>query len=126
MFNSPQVVLAAWLDGVNAGEADRLLELYAEGSVLVPTFSEKILNDRVGIEAYFLGLSKRGVSRVTLKEGTLNVLELANGVFALAGLYDWKFQDGELVKARFTFTVNVHKASPITHHHSSVLPRSDS
>ncbi len=125
MFKSPQAILAAWLDFVSAGEADRLLELYAEGSVLVPTFSEKILNDRAGIEAYFLGLSKRGVARVTLKEGTLNVLELANGVFALAGLYDWKFQDGELVKARFTFTVNVHKASPITHHHSSVLPRSD-
>ena len=62
MLNSPQDVLAAWLDGVNAGEADRVLELYAQGSVLVPTFSEKILNDRVGIEAYFLGLSKRGVS----------------------------------------------------------------
>ena len=126
MLNSPQDVLAAWLDGVNAGEADRVLALYAQGSVLVPTFSEKILNDRVGIEAYFLGLSKRGVSKVTLKDGTLNVLELANGVFALAGLYDWKFQDGELVEARFTYTVNIHKASPITHHHSSVLPRSHS
>ena len=97
MLNSPQDVLAAWLDGVNAGEAERVLALYAQGSVLVPTFSEKILNDRVGIEAYFLGLSKRGVSKVTSKEGTLNVMELANGVFALAGLYDWKFQDGELV-----------------------------
>lgn len=126
MYNSPQEVLNAWLNGVNAGESNRVLALYAKGSVLVPTFSEKILNDRIGIEAYFLGLSKRGVSKVTVKEGTLNVLELANGVFALAGLYDWSFQDGQKVKARFTYTVNIHKASPITHHHSSVLPESHS
>lgn len=126
MYNNPQEVLSAWLDGVNRGDMDRVLNLYAKGSVLLPTFSEKILNDRTGIQGYFLNLGKRGVDKVTLRRETLIVQDLSHSVFALSGLYDWKFSDGSLVEARFTYTVNITKTSPITHHHSSALPKASS
>lgn len=122
MYNSPQQVLDAWLDGVNAGDAEKVLALYSKSAVLLPTFADKVLADRDSIEKYFLRLASLGVESVTPLPETVEIQDLPKGVYSLSGFYDWKFANGDHVKARFTFTVDLDEAAPIQHHHSSVLP----
>lgn len=123
MYNNPQQVLDAWLEGVNAGDSEKVLALYSKNAVLLPTFADKVLADRDSIEKYFLRLAQLGVESVTPLPETVEIQDLPKGVFSLSGFYDWKFTNGDPVQARFTFTVDVDEASPIFHHHSSVLPK---
>ncbi len=123
MYDNPQKVLDAWLDGVNTGNAQKVLALYDKDAVLLPTFADKVLVDRESIEKYFLRLANLGVESVTPIPETVEIQDLPKGVYSLSGFYDWKFANGECVQARFTFTVDLDEAAPIMHHHSSVLPK---
>ena len=123
MFNSPQEILNAWLEGVNAGDPERVLALYHKDAVLLPTFADRVLADRASIEQYFERLAALGVESVTTHPETVEVQDLPQGVYSISGFYDWKFSNGDHVEARFTFTVDVEDPVPILHHHSSVLPK---
>lgn len=122
----PENILKKWMLAVNKRDIKGLLALYDEKAVLIPTFSNKILDDPKKIREYFKNLGRRKELNVTLHKKTLIVQPIKNEMYALSGIYCWQFVlDGELLsfEARFSYILDLALASPIIHHHSSQIPR---
>ena len=125
-MKTPQDILAQWLNAVNNKDLPSLLGLYDNKAVLVPTFSNELLNTTDKIRKYFETLGTYEELTVTLNEKSLIVQELENQVFSLSGFYNWSFiVDGKLLnfEARFTYLITPSKPNPIIHHHSSETPK---
>ena len=121
----PQNLLDEWIKLINTGEIESLLKLYDREAILIPTFSNIILNKPEKLREYFESLAVRKELNVTIHEDTLAIQEIHKQIFSLSGIYKWQFiVDGALNKfeARFTYLVNLSKVSPILHHHSSLMP----
>jgi len=114
------------MHAVNNGDLEALLGLYDEQAVLIPTFSNRLLNTPEKLREYFERLGNREDLSIALHEKTLIVQDVQNPVFSLSGIYNWRFAiDGELLnfEARFSYLMDVSKPRPILHHHSSQIPR---
>lgn len=125
-MKTPQNVLKQWMQAVNNGDVESLLGLYDSQAVLIPTFSNRILNTPDKLREYFEKLGSREELSIALHEKTLIVQELQNPIFSLSGIYNWRFLvDGELLnfEARFSYVVDLSRPNPILHHHSSQIPR---
>lgn len=125
-MKTPQDVLQKWMQAVNSGDIESLLGLYDSQAVLIPTFSNRLLNARDKLREYFEKLGSREELSIALHEKTLIVQELQNPIFSLSGIYNWRFLvDGELLnfEARFSYILDLSRTSPILHHHSSQIPR---
>ncbi len=125
-MKTPQDVLEQWMQAVNNGDVEGLLGLYDSQAVLIPTFSNRLLNKQDKLRDYFEKLGSREELSIALHEKTLIVQELKNPIFSLSGIYNWRFiVDGELLnfEARFSYVIDLSKPSPILHHHSSQIPR---
>jgi hypothetical protein len=126
MMNKPEDVLKEWMQGINNGDMESLLALYDKTAVLIPTFSNRVLNTPEKIRAYFEKLSSREELSIALHEKTLIVQSINNDRYALSGIYCWRFAlDGELLsfEARFSYMLDLTLPNPIIHHHSSQIPR---
>ena len=122
----PRDVLNQWMKAVNDADVDTLLGLYDPEAVLIPTFSNRILNTADKLRDYFEKLGSRPDLSIALHEKTLVIQELQSQIYALGGIYNWRFAvDGELLnfEARFSYLMDLTKPSPILHHHSSQIPR---
>ena len=111
---------------VNDGDLEALLGLYDSQAVLIPTFSNRLLNTPEKLREYFERLASREDLSIALHAKTVIVQELQDPIFSLSGIYNWRFAiDGELLnfEARFSYLMNVSKPRPIFHHHSSQIPR---
>lgn len=127
MFDSPEAVLKGWMDRVRRGDIEGLLALYADGAVLVPTFSNRLLNTPDKIRGYFENLLQREKLSIALHEKALAAQPLQGALHTLCGIYCWRFAvEGELLsfEARFSLIVDLSAPSPILQHHSSQVPRS--
>ncbi len=125
-MTDPRNFLDEWIQLVNNGDIESLLNLYDNEAILIPTFSNGILNTPEHLRGYFEGLGSREELSVSVNEKYLVVQELQNQIFALGGIYDWRFNvEGEVqnFEARFSYLVDLSKPSPILHHHSSQVPR---
>ena len=119
-------MIEKWMHAIHTRDVETLVGLYDSEAVLIPTFSNKILNTSEKIRDYFEKLASREGLNIELHENTLIVQDLPAHMSALSGLYKWCFAvDGELLNfdARFTYVVDLSKASPIMQHHSSQIPR---
>jgi hypothetical protein len=126
MMKKPEDILKEWVRAVNKGDIESLLALYHEKAVLIPTFSNRLLNNPAKIRKYFVKLGSRKELNVALHEKTLLVQPIKNDMYALCGIYCWRFVlDGELLRfeARFSYILDLTLSSPIIHHHSSQIPR---
>jgi hypothetical protein len=127
MFKSPQDVLEQWMQAVNNGEIENLLALYDSKAVLIPTFSNRLLNTPEKLRDYFEKLASREELSIALHEKTVIIQEIDNqNLYSLSGIYNWRFDiDGELFnfEARFSYLIDLSKPSPILPHHSSQIPR---
>jgi len=126
MLKKPQDVLEQWMQAVNHGDIESLLGLYDSQAVLIPTFSNRLLNTTEKLRDYFEKLSSREELSIALHEKTLIVQNLQNEVSLLSGMYNWRFAvDGEVLnfEARFSYMIDLSKPNPIVHHHSSQIPR---
>ena len=126
MIKTPQDVLEQWMQAVNNGDVESLLGLYDRQAVLIPTFSNRLLNTPDKLREYFEKLGSREELSIALHEKTLIVQELENEIFSLSGIYNWRFiVDGELLnfEARFSYVIDLSRPNPILHHHSSQIPR---
>ena len=126
MIKTPQDILEQWMQAVNNGDVDSLLGLYDSQAVLIPTFSNRLLNTPDKLREYFEKLGSREELSIALHEKTLIVQELENEIFSLSGIYNWRFVvDGELLnfEARFSYVIDLSRPNPILHHHSSQIPR---
>lgn len=125
-MTNPDQVLKTWLKAVNEKSITQILSLYDENAVLIPTFSNKILNTSEKITNYFEQLGSREELHVSLHEKTLDVRQAGERISVLYGIYTWQFLvDKELLtfEARFSFVLNLNLERPILHHHSSQVPR---
>lgn len=126
MISDPKQVLDQWMNAVNNGDVEALLGLYDSQAVLIPTFSNRLLNTPEKLREYFEKLGSREELSIALHEKTLLVQELQENSFTLSGIYNWRFAvDGELLnfEARFSYFVDLSRDNPILHHHSSQIPR---
>lgn len=126
MIEKPKDVLEQWMQGVNDGNVESLLSLYDNDAVLIPTFSNRLLNTADKLKDYFEKLGNREDLSIALHEKTLITQELGNQIYSLSGIYNWRFAvDGELLnfEARFSYVIDLSRPNPILHHHSSQIPR---
>ena len=125
-MKQPQAVLKTWMDAVNTGDLEGLLALYDERAVLIPTFSNRLLSRPEVIRDYFSKICSRDELSIALHEKTLNVQQVGGAIYAMNGIYCWRFAvDDELLsfEARFSYMLDLARARPILHHHSSQIPR---
>ena len=126
MIKKPKDILEQWMQAVNDGNVESLLSLYDNQAVLIPTFSNRLLNTPEKLRDYFEKLGSREDLSIALHEKTLIIQELENQIYSLSGIYNWRFAvDGELLnfEARFSYLIDLSKQNPILHHHSSQIPR---
>ncbi|MFA5205353.1 MAG: nuclear transport factor 2 family protein [Lentisphaeria bacterium] len=126
MIKKARAVLNEWMLAVNRGDLERLLALYSETAVLIPTFSNRLLNHPDKIRDYFATLGSREELSIALHEKTVIVQPLKSELCSLSGIYCWRFLlDGELLsfEARFSYVLDLASARPIVQHHSSQIPR---
>ncbi len=126
MTKNPKDILKQWMKAVNDGDVETLLNLYDNKAVLIPTFSNRLLNTADKLKDYFEKLGNREDLSIALHEKTLITQELGNQIFLLSGIYNWRFVvDGELLnfEARFSYVIDLSKSNPILQHHSSQIPR---
>jgi len=122
----PSEILNQWIQAVNKADLDKLLSLYDQNAVLIPTFSNKILNTPEKIRDYFEKLGSREDLSIALHEKTLFVQKITEVIHVLNGIYNWRFKvDEEILnfEARFSYMIDLSRTSPIVHHHSSQVPR---
>ena len=125
-MKTPKKVLEQWMQAVNNGDVESLLALYDSNAVLIPTFSNKLLNTPDKLRGYFEKLASRDELSIRLHNKTLLVQAVQNDIFILGGIYNWRFLvDGQLLnfEARFSYVIDLARSSPILHHHSSQIPR---
>lgn len=125
-MNTTDSVLKDWMHAINNADLEALLALYNEKSVVIPTFSNRLLGTPDGIRGYFGKLCQRDELSIALHEKTLHTTPITPSVCALNGIYCWRFAvDGELLsfEARFSYLLDLSLPAPILHHHSSQIPR---
>jgi hypothetical protein len=125
-FKNSKELVEVWVNAVNEKQLDCLLGMYAEDSILLPTFSPHTIRTLEGRRDYFERLATRKGLNVFLHERTLRVVALDSKYEVASGIYRWSFEiDDEPLgfEARFTYCVDLSRSSPIVHHHSSQIPR---
>jgi hypothetical protein len=126
MKSEPKDILKKWINAINEGDIEGLLNLYDKKAILIPTFSNRLLNDSKKIRDYFEKLESYKELSIALHEKTLMVQPIENDKYALCGIYCWRFMvDEELLsfEARFSYFIDTTLERPIVHHHSSQIPR---
>lgn len=126
MMNNPREILDCWVQAVNTRDIVSLLGLYDTSTILIPTFSNRLLNTPEKLRDYFETLSSRPKLGIALHERSVITQTLSDQLFTLGGIYNWRFAvNGELLnfEARFSYLIDLKKSTPILHHHSSQIPR---
>jgi uncharacterized protein (TIGR02246 family) len=108
-----------WNDSLKTGDPQKVVANYAPHSILLPTVSNKprlTADEKLDYFQHFL--EKKPVGTIDFRD---IMIECNTAIDS--GLYSFKFADGSVVKARYTFTYawNGHQWL-ITSHHSSKMP----
>jgi len=118
--------LEKWCETNRLMNADVMLPLYHEQSVLPGTFANKMCTTHAQIHKYFSFLygGKKSNFDVTLTQKIIyeqNFIVFTTDKY----LFTWQLKEAkEQVSARFTFVyANIGNQWKIFHHHSSVLPQ---
>ena len=125
-MNKALDILETWMNAINSGDVKKLASLYNNKAVLIPTFSNRLLDTPEKIANYFEEMAKKKDLSISLHEKTVITQEIGNELFSLSGIYKWAFSiDEELLvfEARFSYIFDLSNPKPILHHHSSQIPR---
>jgi hypothetical protein len=126
MFLKPNEIVERWVELLHERDMEKILALYDQSAILIPTFSDSIQDTPEKIRGYFKKLLSRENLQLALHPKTIRTQPLNAILFVISGIYQWKFNvEDELItyEARFTFVIDISKTSPIIHHHSSQIPR---
>jgi hypothetical protein len=119
-------VLQTWIERVNAGDLEGVLEMYDDSATLLPTFSPQQATTKAAIRAYFENLAAKAALKVQLHPETLNEYRAGEGFECVSGNYTFSYEaEGKIQSfaSRFTFVIYAIKDHPIIHHHSSQVPQ---
>lgn len=108
-----------WNESLQTGDPQKVVANYAPHSILLPTVSNKPrLSAGEKLDYFKHFLENKPVGTIDFRD---IMIECNTAIDS--GLYTFKFGDGSVVKARYTFTYawNGHKWL-ITSHHSSKMP----
>ena len=108
-----------WNASLKTGDAKKVVANYATPSILLPTVSNQARFTAAEKEDYFVHFLQRK------PEGSINdrMIEVDCNSATDAGLYSFKFADGSVVKARYSFSYKkVGDEWLISSHHSSAMP----
>lgn len=108
-----------WNASLKTGDAKKVVANYATPSVLLPTVSNQARFTAAEKEDYFVHFLQRK------PEGKIDdrLIEVDCNSATDAGLYSFKFGDGSVVKARYSFSYRrVDDTWLISSHHSSAMP----
>jgi uncharacterized protein (TIGR02246 family) len=110
-----------WNTDLGKGDPDKVVENYADNSILLPTLSNTPRRTAEEKQDYFVHFLEQKPS------GTVNerMIQIDCNTALDAGIYTFSFADGHTVKARYTFTYKWFpdkQAWLITSHHSSAMP----
>lgn len=125
-MKKPEEVLNAWMKAVNNGDITTVAFLYNDKAILIPTFSNRILNTPKKILDYFEALKTREHLSVSLHEKTVKAQKISESLYTMSGIYRWQFDIDEepiTFEARFSYLLDLNLEKPILHHHSSQIPR---
>ena len=119
-------VLQTWMESVNAGDIEGVLELYDESATLLPTFSPQQAAGKAAIRDYFENLAAKGSISVELHADSICAHQIGNTAECVCGHYTFSYEvDGKIQSfaSRFTFVIDANNDHPIIHHHSSQIPQ---
>ncbi|MBV2121888.1 MAG: SgcJ/EcaC family oxidoreductase [Candidatus Thiodiazotropha sp. (ex Ctena orbiculata)] len=108
-----------WNNALQTGDPKKVSALYESNGILLPTVSNMVRHNHEEVEDYFVHF---------LAKGPVGKIDEANvrifGDLAInSGIYTFKFKDGSVVPARFTFVYRRNGESwKIIEHHSSQMP----
>ena len=108
-----------WNSSLRTGDPKKVAANYAPGSVLLPTVSNRARFTTAEKEEYFAHFLVRR------PEGSIDdrVIDVDCNSATDAGLYTFRFSDGTMVKARYSFSYRkIGSQWLITSHHSSGMP----
>jgi uncharacterized protein (TIGR02246 family) len=110
-----------WNEDLASGEPKRVVENYAEESILLPTLSNLPRRTADEKQDYFVHFLEKKPS------GTVDerMIQIDCNTALDAGIYTFSFADGNKVKARYSFTYKWYPEKEqwlITSHHSSTMP----
>ncbi|MBV8046779.1 MAG: DUF4440 domain-containing protein [Paludibacterium sp.] len=108
-----------WNGSLQTGDPARVVANYAQRSILLPTLSNKprlTPEDKIDYFEHFL--AKKPVGQIDLR-----FIDIGCNSALDSGLYTFRFGDGSIAHARYTFTYAWDgKQWLITSHHSSLMP----
>ena len=116
-----------WMETLCRGDLPSLLSLYDTAAVLVPTFSNDIVQGHEELQAYFEDFSGSRPNLCGKVHEEINQ-QLHGGHRSISGTYTFTWDDEhdgerEKAEARFTFVIQEMEGRWIIHtHHSSEFP----
>jgi uncharacterized protein (TIGR02246 family) len=117
--NEVLVIFEEWNNALKSGDPENVANLYAPGAILLPTMSNLVRHDHNEIKDYFVHFIANKPVGAILES---NLRDLGE-IIINSGIYEFTFQDGSAVKARFTFVyTKVNTRWMIIEHHSSQMP----
>lgn len=109
-----------WNQSLQTGDPQKVVALYDERSILLPTVSAKPRLTPEEKEDYFVYfLEKRPSAKIELRQ-----IKTGSNMAVDSGVYTFTFaKTGEVVKARYTFVYRWNGSKwLIVSHHSSLMP----
>ncbi len=109
-----------WNQVLQTGDTRKIVSLYAERSILLPTLSNKPRLTPSEKEEYFIHFTeKRPFAKIDFRE-----IEIGCNMAVDSGLYTFTFaKTGEVVSGRYSFTYRWDGSQwVIVSHHSSLMP----
>ncbi|MDP4197737.1 MAG: nuclear transport factor 2 family protein [Bacteroidota bacterium] len=125
-MKQPEEILQQWISSVNSRDIKEILSFYDTKAVLIPTFSNRILDTSEKISNYFKTLASKEQLKVSLRENTVRIQKINGTISSVCGIYLWTMAvEGEILnfEARFSFLFDSSLPSPVLQHHSSQIPR---
>ncbi|MCO7226642.1 SgcJ/EcaC family oxidoreductase [Pleionea sp. CnH1-48] len=108
-----------WNQALQTGDPQKVVALYDENAILLPTISNQVRRTQEERADYFVQFLAKG------PKGELEApnVRIFNKIAINSGVYNFSFNDGSTVKARYTFVYQWNGEKwLIIEHHSSAMP----
>ena len=112
--------LNEWIQLLLTKDPEKMISLYHNDAILLPTLAANINNSPEKIKNYFVSFLAKG-PQCQLYEH--HIVKLSDTSVFVAGHYNFSFEDQSSANARFSYIFSKKNSTwKIIHHHSSLQP----